>query len=217
MVAGPPTTGLGDTTPVLTVKGLVFAYPSRPLFAGWSASFSPGLHLVRGGDGSGKTSLLRLLAADLPAQAGELQLASQRLPDNASAYRQQVFRTDPTSDAFDTLMPMLWFERLRERYPAFDMDMAGQLLERLFLQQHLQKTGHMMSTGSRRKVWLAAALASGAAVALLDQPFAALDAPSIRAVTELLRQAAGSAGRVIVLADYEAPAGIHLMQTLRLE
>jgi ABC-type multidrug transport system ATPase subunit len=95
--------------------------------------------------------------------------------------------------------------------------MAGQLLERLFLQQHLQKTGHMMSTGSRRKVWLAAALASGAAVALLDQPFAALDAPSIRAVTELLRQAAGSAGRVIVLADYEAPAGIHLMQTLRLE
>lgn len=216
MVANTGTTATVDAAPILKVEGLVFAYPGRPLFDGWRASFVPGLHLVRGDDGSGKTTLLRLLAADLPAQAGELQLASGRLADNAGAYRQQVFRTDPTADVFDDKTPLQWFEALRGCYPAFDMVQAEKLLGRLFLQQHLHKTGHMLSTGSRRKVWLAAALASGAAVLLIDQPYAALDAPSIRVVTELLQQAGDSAERVIVLADYEAPAGLRLTQTLDL-
>lgn len=217
MAATTSISAAGDAVPVLTVEGLVFGYPTRPLFDRWRASFMPGLHLVCGGDGSGKTTLLRLLAADLPAQAGDLQLASLRLADNASAYRQQVFRTDPASNVFDDKTPVQWFEALRGVYPAFDMAQAETLLERLFLQPHLQKTGHMLSTGSRRKVWLAAALASGAAVLLIDQPFAALDAPSIRAATELLQQAGDSAQRVLVLADYEAPAGLRLAQTLDLD
>ncbi|MEP6969796.1 MAG: hypothetical protein ABJA49_05090, partial [Betaproteobacteria bacterium] len=54
----------------LQIEGLSFGYPSRPLFEHWSATFAPGLHLVCGGDGCGKTTLLRLLAADLTAQAG---------------------------------------------------------------------------------------------------------------------------------------------------
>lgn len=195
----------------------MFAHPAQPLFDGWRARFGPGLHLVCGGDGSGKTTLLRLLAAELPAQAGELQLASVRLADNAAAYRRQVFRTDPASDAFDDKNPLQWFEALRRRYPAFDTLRAEQLLERLFLRPHLHKTGNMLSTGSRRKVWLAAALASGAAVLLLDQPFAALDAPSIRVVTDLLQQAGDAAQQVIVLADHEAPAALRLTQTFDLD
>ena len=35
-----------------------------------------------------------------------------------------------------------------------------------------------LSAGTRRKVWLAGAFASGAAVTLLDEPFAALDLPT---------------------------------------
>lgn len=69
-------TGLQQTSdaPTLHVEDLCFAYPSRPLFAQWQARFAPGLHMVCGDDGCGKTSLLRLLAADLAPQAGRLQL-----------------------------------------------------------------------------------------------------------------------------------------------
>lgn len=203
--------------PVLRVDGLRFAYPSRPVFDGWSARFTAGLHLVCGDDGCGKTTLLRLLAAELTAHAGDLQLASVRLADNPAAYRQQLFRTDPASSVFEDKTPLQWFDALRVAYPAFDRVQAEALLERLFLQPHLHKTGHMLSTGSRRKVWLVAALASGATLLLLDQPFAALDTPSIRAVTALLQEAGRSAGRVIVLADHVAPAGLHLTQTLDLD
>ncbi len=208
MTSGVNASALDNTRVRLQVDGLCFAYPSRPVFSQWCATFEPGLHLVCGDDGSGKTTLFRLLAADLPALSGRLQLGEFLLSDDPPAYRRQVFRTDPASDAFEQQTPMAWFALLRERYPAFDMVLAAQLLKQLYLTPHLDKTGHMMSTGSRRKVWLAAALASGATVVLIDQPFAALDTPSIRVVTELLQQTANAAKRIVVIADYEAPAGL---------
>lgn len=216
MTAPAPEPGQLPVPPALQVEGLSFAYPSRPLFANWNASFAPGLHLVCGDDGCGKTTLLRLLSGELAAHAGLLQLGSYSPADDLQGYQRQLFRTDPTAQTFDTMTPVQWFDSLRSRYPAFDMAQAQVLLQRLFLQEHLHKTGHMLSTGSRRKVWLVAALASGAALLLIDQPFAALDAPSIRAVTELLQASGDAAQQVIVLADYEAPAGLRLTQTLQL-
>jgi ABC-type nitrate/sulfonate/bicarbonate transport system ATPase subunit len=68
----------------------------------------------------------------------------------------------------------------------------------------------MLSTGSKRKVWLTAAFASGAAVLLLDEPFAALDAPSIAFVKEQLQGISAHAGRAAVIADYAAPSGVPL-------
>ena len=55
---------------ILEVKRLGFRYPERTLFSNWSASLSLGVTLVLGGDGRGKTTLLRLLAGDLTAGAG---------------------------------------------------------------------------------------------------------------------------------------------------
>jgi ABC-type nitrate/sulfonate/bicarbonate transport system ATPase subunit len=68
----------------------------------------------------------------------------------------------------------------------------------------------MLSTGSKRKVWLTAAFASGAALLLLDEPFAALDAPSIAFVKEQLQGISAHAGRAAVIADYAAPGGVLL-------
>lgn len=68
----------------------------------------------------------------------------------------------------------------------------------------------MRSTGTRRKVFLAGAFASRAAVTLLDEPFAALDRASIALVLELLQEAATHPSRAWVVADYAAPARVGL-------
>ncbi|MBX9856477.1 MAG: hypothetical protein K2Y26_13220, partial [Gemmatimonadaceae bacterium] len=47
-------------------------------------------------------------------------------------------------------------------------------------------------------------------VTLLDEPFAALDAPSIRCVSAALVRAAGQPHRTCVIADYQAPSGVPL-------
>ena len=195
---------------VLQVDGLCFNYPQRPLFTHWSASISPGVTLLRGDDGSGKTTLLRLLAGELPAQAGALQLKGVSLKEQPQAYRQQVFWADPRSESFDQMTPRGYFQSLPHQYPRFDTLLLDDLIEGLSLTPHLDKSLFMLSTGSKRKVWLAAAFASGAPLTLLDEPFAALDKASIGFVLELLEDAADHLARAWVMADYEAPDQVAL-------
>lgn len=201
---------------ILEVKGLVFRYPERTLFSDWSASLPPGVTLVLGGDGRGKTSLLRLLAGDLAAHAGELCIKGIRLKTHAADYRRQVFWTEPRTDVFDQLKPLAFFDLQRSTHAGFDDGVLDRCVERLALTPELHKQLFMLSTGSKRKVFLAAAFASGAAVTLLDMPFAALDKASMGSVLTLLQEAAAHPSRAFVLADYAAPAGVPLAATIDL-
>lgn len=172
--------------------------------------------MLRGGDGSGKTTLLRLLAGELPAQGGQLQLRQTSLRDAPLAYRQLVFWTDPRSTAFDQLTAVACFKSLQGARPGFDEKLLGALTEGLSLTPHLDKPLYMLSTGSKRKVWLAAAFAAGAALTLLDEPFAALDKASIVYVLELLAEAAEHPARAWVVAHYEAPGEVPLAHIIDL-
>lgn len=196
--------------PVLQIDGLCFGYPQRTLFSGWSARIPPGVTLVRGGDGVGKTTLMQLLAGVLPAQAGRLQVQGVDLAAQPDAYRQQVFWVDPRTEAPDALTPRAYFSALPARHPDFSAAALDDLVQGLGLVPHLDKGLFMLSTGSKRKVWLAAAFASGAAVTLLDAPFAALDKTSIGFVMELLEEAAEHPSRAWVVAHYEALGSVPL-------
>ncbi len=191
---------------VLQADTLSFAYPQRPLLADLSLQAPPGLTWVRGGDGCGKTTLLRLLAGDLAADAGELRIHGVRLSGDGAAYRAQVFWMDPRTAALDQISARDYFASLPPRYPQWDAQALDDAVQGLSLAQHIDKPMYMLSTGSKRKVWLAAAWAAGAAVTLLDDPFAALDKPSIAYVLQLLRSASQHATRAWVVAHYELPA-----------
>lgn len=201
---------VSDLPAILQVDGLQFHYPQRELFTRFSASIPAGVTLVRGGDGRGKTTLLRLLAGELTCDAGHLRINGTGLQQQPQLYRQQVFWTEPRTEAFDAMTPPGYFESQRKRFAGFDDAVLARCVDGLSLAPEMNKQLYMLSTGSKRKVWLAAAFASGAAVTLLDMPFAALDKPSIRFVLELLQKAAGHRDRVCVLADYTAPEGVCL-------
>lgn len=205
-----------SSTVVLQVDGLCFAYPQRKLFSGWSARISPGVTLVRGGDGVGKTTLLRLLAGVLTAQGGALHVHGHSLAGQPSLYRQQVFWVDPRTDAHDPLTPADWFRSLPALYPSFDEASLPALVDGFGLSPHLDKPLYMLSTGSKRKVWLAAGFASGAALTLLDEPFAALDKASAGFVLELLDDAARHPSRAWLVAHYAPPGDVPLAAVIDL-
>jgi len=201
---------------ILEVKDLGFCYPERELFAGLSAAISSGVTFVSGGDGRGKTTLLRLLAGELAADAGKLSINGVSLQTHAKDYRQQVFWTEPRTDAFDQLTPAHYLDLQRNAYAGFDDGMLSTCVNGLALAPELNKQLFMLSTGSKRKVWLAAAFASGAALTLLDMPFAALDKASIRFVLALLEDTAAHPTRAFVVADYAPPAGVPLAGVINL-
>lgn len=163
---------------LLQVHDLSFSYPGQVLFSDWSAEIVAGINLVLGGDGRGKTSLLQLLAGEVQAQSGQLQIQDVFLHEQAAQYRSQVFWVDPRTDAFDQLGVQEYFASVRDRYPQFDDGLLENAIEGLGLTPHLHKQLFMLSTGSKRKVWLAAAFAAGARINLLDDPFACSNLPA---------------------------------------
>ena len=202
---------------VLTVRSLDFGWPQEPaLWRGLHLELPPGVSLLTGDEGCGKSTLLRLIAGELPPQAGHLAIDGIALDADPRAYRQRVFRTDPRSRALDDTTPQDWFDTLVRQRPDFQADALPALIAGFGLQPHLHKTLHMLSSGSQRKVWLCAALASGAVLTLLDEPFAALDMPSIRFLLDHLGQVGAGSGRAWLLADHTAPQGLSLASTVRL-
>jgi ABC-type multidrug transport system ATPase subunit len=198
------------------VDGLSFSYPQHPVLINFSTRITAGVSLLQGGDGRGKSTLLRLMAGVLAADAGELTVRGVSLTEEPQAYRQKVFWVDPRTDAMDATTPQTYFESLRLQFPNFDSSGWVQLIQGLSLAPHMDKFFYMLSTGTKRKVWLAAAMASGADVILLDEPFAALDKASIGFVVAQLVAIAKQSSRACVFSHYEAALQIPLQRVIDL-
>lgn len=195
---------------VVRTHALSHGWQGRPLLENLNLAIPAGVSLVQGDEQTGKTTLLRLLAGEVVPNGGRLETLGLSPSDAPETYQQLVFRCDPLSETLDQTSAQAWYESLPGRFPAFDTAVLNDLIAGFGLTPHVNKPLYMLSAGSRRKVWLCAAFASGAPLVLIDQPFAALDAPSMRLLRELLQEMAEHPGRACVLADYEAPAEVPL-------
>ena len=204
-------------TSILQIGKLNFAYPDQPpLVTDWSVSFGPGITLLYGDTGSGKSTLVRVMAGALPA-SGDLTLAGARLADDRVAYQQDVFFCDPVTDAFDQVTARACTELLIGGDARFNPARWQTLIDGFALAPHLDKPMYMLSTGSKRKVGLAAALASGRPLTLLDEPVGALDAASARCLWRTLTDIAAQADRAIVIASSERVDQVPLVGTIEIE
>lgn len=195
-------------TACIEARNLGFGYPGRDLLDNLSFAIHPGLTWVHGGEGRGKSTLLRLLSGALEPTAGTILRSTG-----------PAFHETATDAALDRVQASRWLESCRTRYPDWDADQVLRLARGFGLVEHLEKPIYMLSTGSRRKLALVAAVASGARLTLFDQPFAALDAASCKLLVELLCEALDDKVRAWVLADYELPpalAGARLAGTITL-
>ena len=192
----------------LVVQGLTFHHPHRALFTEWSACFGAGVGLVRGGDGSGKSTLLRLLAGVLAPQAGCLTLNGADAAAQAQAYRAQVFWCDPVDATLDALDVRDYLRLRQSQHPGWDAAVLSEDLDALNLLPHLDKPLYALSTGTRRKLRLAAGLASGAPLTLFDDPLAALDRRSVDYVLDRLDECSDATDRVVVVAHHAELDGV---------
>jgi ABC-2 type transport system ATP-binding protein len=184
---------------VLQVQHLGFSYPDQaPLFSDWSADIGAGLTLLQGEMSSGKTTLLRLLAGELPS-TGERRLLGRRLGDDPAADRRDICWFDPRDPAYDALTATGLMEQLRERHPQLDAARWQRHVDGLLLTPHQAKPLYALSTGSRRKAALAIALSAGCPLTLLDEPAAGLDAPSARYLARALAESVRAPQRAVLL------------------
>jgi ABC-type multidrug transport system ATPase subunit len=202
------------TNTVLTVTGQSGGPGDLQLFRDLALQLPAGVSALLGDEGVGKTSLMRLLSGDLVATAGQLRLASQAAPLSLPL-PSAVFWIDLRLPLHDDDTPVQCWAQLRSSLPAWSDATQNELIEALLLAPHLDKRLNMLSTGSRRKVGLVAALASGATVTLLDQPFVSLDQASVRSLQAFLVQQGQNTERAWLIADYEKPAHLPLASVIQ--
>ncbi len=144
---------------------------------------------VLGPSGAGKSTLLRLIAGLLKPASGVVQ---------TSAPVALMTQDDALLPWADPLENVILGDRLRGVRP--DMSRARTLLEQVGLEAGAKRPG-ALSGGMRKRVALARLLYENRPVALLDEPFAALDAITRRTVQELTRRMLH--GRSVVLVTHD--------------
>jgi ABC-type multidrug transport system ATPase subunit len=202
---------------VLQARGLTYGFPQQPVFNHFCVAISAGITYVVGDESCGKSTLLRLFAGDLIPQVGSIEVCGISAKDNLASYKKHVFWIDPRTSVHDHISPNEFFDLQRKVYPKFDDALLLALIEGLSLNDHVAKAMYMLSAGSKRKVWLAAAFASSALVTLLDEPFAALDKASINFLVERLESISQNTNRAWVIADYEVPQNLSTVYTIDLD
>lgn len=207
--------------PILQADGITFHFPQKQVFNNFSLTLPAGITYITGDESTGKTTLLRLLAGDLIVQTGHILIndgASHIIQTNdLNSYQKHVFWTDPRTITHDQISPNDFFDMQRKSYSNFDEFVLADMIQSLSLTEHVSKEIFRLSAGSKRKVWLAAAFASGAAVTLLDEPFAALDQASIGYLLDRLETYAQNKQRAWVIADYEVSQNLLTTFTINLD
>ena len=196
-----------ESTAVLAAAGLACRRGERILFSGLNLAVRPGeIVWVRGANGQGKTSLLRLLAGLARPEAGRIDHAGGR-------ERVYVGHANALKDDLTVAESLTFLSRLH----GFDTaaDAHERALRRFGLLSRRSAPVRTLSQGQRRRVALARlCTAPPGALWLLDEPFDALDTEGVDALNALLAEHAARSGSVLLTShvplSLSAPAPIVL-------
>lgn len=182
----------------LAARDLACRRGDRVLFAGLSLALDPGeaLH-VRGANGIGKSSLLRILAGLLPEFAGTVE-------------REGAVALLDERPALDPLLPLGKALHFWE-----GIDGGGAELASLGLGDLIDVPVRYLSTGQKKRAAMARLLGQSAPIWLLDEPLNGLDKDAV-ALVESLAAGHCARGGICVIASHQ-PFALAGVQTLDLE
>lgn len=183
----------------LSVHNLACARGDRLLFKAMNFTVGAGeLLLVQGGNGQGKTSLLRLLTGLARPEDGEVRWRGQPIRRNRDAFHAEMIYLGHANGVKDDLNPvenLRFAEGLQGR--AFEQERAIAILERLGLSRCLDLPCRVLSFGQRRRVALSALLLADATLWILDEPLTGLDVHAVALMESLIREHLTRCGMVV--------------------
>jgi putative ABC transport system ATP-binding protein len=178
--------------------------------------------LIQGRSGTGKTTLLNILAGLETPTRGTVEIQGEAIDQLGEAERARLrrerigfvfqdFNLVPDLTVFENvLLPMELTGRAGRR------EQAADLVAEFGLKQRAEAFPENLSGGERQRVGIARALANEPALVLADEPTANLDEVNARRVLRLLTNVAGP-DRALVLASHDPLATMYLGRGYRVE
>lgn len=198
-------------TPPVEVWNLTVAYDRRPVLRGVTFHCAPGtVTAVMGPNGAGKSTLFRALLGLLPPAAGRVRIFGE--PPHRQRHRvayvpqRELIDWDFPATVWDVVMmgrvrQVGWLRRPGEE----DRRRVAAALAQLGLEDLADRPIGALSGGQQQRVFLARALAQGADLLLLDEPFVGVDAATEEVIFATLARLKAE-GRTILVIDHDLSA-----------
>ena len=162
-----------------------------------------------GGSGTGKTTLLHLIAGILTPDSGRIVISGVDVAQLAEAQR-DVFRGHSIGYVFQTHHLLGGFTALENVLLGMsftgrphDPNWARHLLEEVGLSDRLNYKPEKLSVGQQQRVAVARALANRPKLVLADEPTGALDPRNAQSVLELIRKLCSEVGAGLLLVSHD--------------
>lgn len=154
---------------------------------------------VRGPNGSGKTSLLRILCGFILPEEGEVNWNGRTINDDLDDYTKEINYVSHNNGIKSELTP---FENLNVSrqltYAQHEISIA-KVISTMSLSEFADTPVHKLSSGQCRRVALSRLLLSQAPVWLLDEPFTTLDDGGRQLILDLIALHSNSGGITVVV------------------
>jgi ABC-2 type transport system ATP-binding protein len=158
---------------MIDIQNLHFSYRRKKVFTGLSMKLQPGhIYGLLGKNGTGKSTLLRNIAGLLFPDEGKINVLNYTPGERKPAFLQEVFMVPE-----ELYMPDIPLEQLLKYYAPFYPRFDYKQFERFITEFEIPRDNNFlrMSYGQKKKVLISFALASNAAVLLMDEPTNGLD------------------------------------------
>ncbi len=164
---------------------------------------------VIGTNGAGKSTLFKAIMGLVKPESGTITICGD---DPATAQKHGHVAYVPQSELVDwdfpvsvydvIMMGRIGTQNIFKIPSAIDHNVVNEALKRVDMERFKDRQIGELSGGQKKRVFVARALAQGADILLLDEPFAGLDAKTERSLIDLLIQLKES-GKTIILATHD--------------
>lgn len=169
----------------------------RKLFSGLSLTLEPGDMLVlRGSNGAGKSSLLRILAMLLSPSDGRILWRDEDVAEDPDVHRRRV-RYVGHLDALKNVLTVQENLRSYGRIQGSDLTNVGPAMEALGVGRLRHLPARYLSAGQRRRTALARLIMAPAPLWLLDEPTVGLDDDGVDRLQRVIERQRDGGGIVI--------------------
>lgn len=176
--------------PLIRLHDVTYAPDGKTVLSGITLDTNARRIGIVGRNGSGKTSLARVLSGLVPADQGKVQIADVEVAKDRKAALGLVgilFQNPDHQIIFPTVEEEIAFGLVQMgQKPDAVAATVRAVLDRFDKAHWLQAPIHQLSQGQRQLVCLMSILAMNPAVIILDEPFAGLDIPTTQQLQRVL-------------------------------